>query len=173
MPNATLELLRRHVGIWEGEYTHLSAADRRVLDVQVFRIRVEVFDLSPIAYRQTSHYWERDGRERELVYGGALEGARVAFDDGRIHGACWAVDEDALYMYFGYRSDPAVKICEMIQLSADGRHRSRSWHWLRDGALERITLVREHRTSLSPADWPAQHARPRLPFAPLDPGAPA
>lgn len=162
----TLELLRRHVGVWEGEYTHVAAADRRLLDVQIFRIRVEVFDFSPIAYRQTSRYWERDGRERELVYVGSLSGDRIVFDDGRIHGACWAIDDDALYMKFGYRSDPAIAICEMFQLSADGQHRARTWHWLRAGVLERLTLVRERRISRSPDAWPAVHARPSLALPP-------
>jgi hypothetical protein len=167
----TLDLLRRHVGIWEGDYTHLAAADRSVLDSQLFRIRVEVFDFSPVAYRQTSHYWERDGSERELVYVGALQDDRIVFDDGRIHGMCLAIDADALYMRFGYHSDPAVAICEMFQLSADGQHRARTWHWLRAGVLERLTLVRERRTSHSPDAWPAVHERPRLGFAP--PAAPA
>ncbi len=162
--SSTLELLRRHVGIWEGEYTHIAAATRAVLDVQIFRIRVEVFDMSPVAYRQTSHYWERDGSERELCYDGELRNDRIVFDDGRIHGDCRAIEPNVLYMTFGYRAAPKLQIAEMIQLSPDGRHRARTWHWLDDHRLDRITLVREQRVSLSPADWPAQHARPVLPF---------
>jgi len=41
----------------------------------------------------------------------------------------------------------------MIQLSQDGAHRARTWHWFRDEALWRITLVRERRESLDPADF--------------------
>jgi len=38
-----------------------------------------------------------------------------------------------------------LSVAEMIQLSADGLHRARKWHWYRRGALEKVTLVRERR----------------------------
>jgi hypothetical protein len=163
--SATLALLRRHRGIWEGEYSHIAPADRRVLETQRFRIRVETFDSGPMVYRQTSHYWWPDGRENELVYSGSLRPAddHVVFDDGRIRGECWAIEPGTLYLFFAYVSAPAARIAEMIQLSPDGVHRARTWHWFRDHALERITLVRERRTSLDPADWPATHTIPALP----------
>ncbi|HNR23212.1 MAG TPA: hypothetical protein PKL49_09325, partial [Steroidobacteraceae bacterium] len=49
--------------------------------------------------------------------------------------------------------DPGNQVTEMIQLSRDGIHRARTWHWLRDEQLWRITLVREQRTSRDLADW--------------------
>jgi len=52
-----------------------------------------------------------------------------------------------LYIRFGFAGDPGGYVCEMIQLSPDGLHRARSWHWFRDHALWRTTLVREHRVS--------------------------
>jgi Lon protease-like protein len=157
--SATLELLRRHVGVWEGEYTHIAAADRRVLETQRFRIRVEVFDTGTTVYRQTSHYWWPDGREDELVYSGSLRAAddHVVFDDGRIRGECWAIEPDTLYLFFAYISAPAARIAEMIQLSPDGLQRARTWHWFNNHELQRITLVREQHVSLDPADWPAVH----------------
>jgi hypothetical protein len=160
--SATLALLRQHVGIWEGVYTHLAAADWRVVGTQRFRIRVEVFDTGPVAYRQTSRYWLPDGREDELVYEGSLrrDDGRVVFDNGRIRGECWAIEPQTLYLWFSYLEQPEARIAEMIQLSPDGQHRARTWHWFRADALQQLTLVRERRTSRDPRDWPAVHAPP-------------
>lgn len=147
----TLALLRRHAGVWEGEYTHLAASDWSVIATQRFRITVETFDSGPICYRQTSHYWHPDGREETLVYEGVLRAAddRVVFDNGRILGECWAIEADALYLQFGFTAAPGSSVAEMIQLSADGMQRARTWHWSRGGVLEQVTLVRERRAPAS------------------------
>jgi hypothetical protein len=59
---------------------------------------------------------------------------------------------------------PDGRVTEMIQLSSDGLHRARTWHWFRAQALDRITLVRERRASRDPADWPTVHTSPDLSF---------
>ena len=164
MMTPTLSLLHRHRGIWEGRYTHLDARTLAVVEDQVFRIRVEVFEAGSPSYRQTSHYWWADGREQELVYDGIMQGDSLRIDTGRMWGECHAIAPDALYIEFGYSATPALRVAEMIQLSGDGRHRARTWHWLRSGQLERITLVREQRRSDDPAIWPLQHGRSPLPF---------
>lgn len=155
MPEAsasrTLALLRRHQGVWEGRYTHVVPPDWRVVATQDYRIEVETFDEGPVAYRQTSRYRHPDGRAETLRYEGALRAAddRIVFDDGRIRGECWAIEPGTLYMWFAYAAAPASRVTEMIQLSADGRHRARTWHWFEDEALVKLTLVDERRVGLS------------------------
>jgi hypothetical protein len=160
--SATLALLHRHAGIWEGVYTHVSAPDWRTVGTQRFRIRAEVFDSGPVSLRQTSHYWYPDGREEEVVYEAALRRRddRLAFDNGRIRGECWAIEPSTLYMWYAYSSQPGTRVCETLQLSADGAHRGRTWHWFEDEQLRRLTLVRERHTSRDPADWPKVHEPP-------------
>ena len=111
-----MALLLRHAGIWEGEYTHLSAADWRVVGTQRFRIIVEVFDSGPVSYRQSSHYWYPDGREEVLAYDGALrtQDDRVVFDNGRIRGECWAITLDTLYLWFGFAAMPGSHTCRTM-----------------------------------------------------------
>jgi len=151
--NPTLALLARHAGIWEGRYTHLDARDWSVQEELRFRIRVECPAPDGTAYRQTSRYWTKDGHAEELVYEGRGRGDRVDFDTGRIRGECWKIDADAVYLTFAFTEDPRGRIAEMIQLSGDGRHRARTWHWFRDEALWRLTLVKETRVSPDPAEW--------------------
>ncbi|NDD75027.1 MAG: hypothetical protein EBZ40_08645 [Gammaproteobacteria bacterium] len=145
-PSRTLTLLQRHAGVWEGRYTHIAPPDWRMVGAQDYRIEVEV-TASPIAYRQTSHYRHADGRTETLRYEGALRAAddRVVFDDGRICGECWAIETDTLYMWFAYAAAPTTRITEMIQLSRDGQHRARTWHWFESERLVKLTLVDERR----------------------------
>jgi len=65
--------------------------------------------------------------------------------DGRIRGECWAIETDTLYMWFTYASAPTNRITEMIQLSRDGQHRARTWHWFESERLVKLTLVDERR----------------------------
>lgn len=164
--NNTFALMSRHRGVWEGLYTHLDARSHAIVEQQIFRIRVELFAGDHQTYRQTSHYWWPDGREQELQYEGSMHGDALQIDTGRMWGHCRAISVDTLYMEFGYTATPDQRVAEMIQLSEDGVHRARTWHWLRGGALERITLVRESRRSHDPADWPRKHERPALSFDP-------
>lgn len=158
-----LPLLTRHAGVWEGLYTHV-APDRTVQEQQLYRIKVEFPDHGPAHYRQTSHYWWPDGRTDQLVYEAAWRAAdrRLAWDSERIAGSLWALDDVTLYLTFAFKSDPGAYVCEMIQLSPDGVHRARTWHWFREHALWRITLVQERRTSLDPDDFERRSGPPAI-----------
>jgi hypothetical protein len=149
-----LPLLVRHEGVWAGRYRFV-APDLTLLDTHEFRIRVSFPD--DVTYRQESDYRWDDGRTQSLLFEGTLAGDRVVFDNGRIAGAMWAVDDTTLYLRFGFAAQPDVEVFEMIQLAADGESRARTWHWLRNGVLFQTTLVDEARVSNSHGE----RARPR------------
>jgi hypothetical protein len=158
-----LPLLTRHAGVWEGEYVHVSP-DLSTQETQAFRIKVEFPDDGPAHYRQTSHYWWPDGRTDQLVFEAAWDPAvgRLVWDNGRIKGQLWQLDDVTLYLTFGFDADPGSYVCEMIQLG-DGEHRVRTWHWFRAHAPWRLTLVRERRVSLDPSEFERRSGAPRLP----------
>jgi len=64
-------------------------------------------------------------------------------------GACgfkkswWArfreVDDMTVYLRFGFEGDETVEVCEMLQISQDGQHRARTWHW-----FQRTAIVPDH-----------------------------
>ena len=142
----TRSLLERHAGVWVGRYRHVTPA-LEVIDAHDFRIRVELPNDDSCGYRQSSVYTWPDGRTQDLLFEADFEqgGERLSWDNGRIAGAMHAIDEETLYLNFVFADAPDQKVCEMIQLSACGRHRARTWHWLRAGELERLTLVNEVR----------------------------
>lgn len=137
-----LPLLARNAGRWLGTYTHCGPG-LEVQDRHDFSIEVSFPDAR--TYRQESHYVWPDGRRQSLAFEGVLEGEAIVFDNGRIAGRMWALDAETLYLKFRFSAEPQVHVCEMIQLSADGRDRARTWHWFRGRVLFRRTLVEERR----------------------------
>lgn len=144
-----IPLLARHAGVWAGTYTHIRP-DRTIVDQHEFRIRVELPDEGPIVYRQYSHYRWPDGRTQDLEFGARYADRRLWWHTDRIRGALWALDDVTLYLTFTYGNDQGNYVCEMIQLSPDGAHRARTWHWFEDHRLVKLTLVDEQRASGDP-----------------------
>lgn len=144
----TRDLLSRHVGIWSGQYRHIRP-DLSVIDHHAFTITVEMPEDGSCSYRQSSHYDWPDGRTQDLVFEADFAPGedRLVWDNGRIAGEMYALDQQTLYLHFRFAHDPDVQVCEMIQLSACGRDRARTWHWLRKDKLEKLTLVDERRGS--------------------------
>ena len=142
--HTAIPLLARHAGVWQGTYRHIRP-DLSVIDQHDFRITVEFPEDGSCHYRQSSHYWWPDGRTDDIVFEADCKGDRLVWDNGRINGRLWQLDDRTLYLTFGFNADPAVVIYEMIQLGANGDDRARTWHWLRDDKLFQLTLVDEAR----------------------------
>jgi len=147
---AEIPLLARHAGTWSGVYSHVRP-DLSVVDRHRFTISVELPQDEAFHYRQTSRYWWEDGRTRDVVFDARCENGRLVWDNGRIRGALWQLDDATLYLWFGFHDDPDVVIYEMMQLSPDGQARARTWHWLRHHRLFQITLVDEAREGDAPS----------------------
>lgn len=144
VPNA-IPLLARHMGRWVGTYRFIKP-DLTLLDQYDFDILVELPEGEPgCHYRQTSSYTWPDGRADRLVFEAECIENRIIWDAPRIAGKMWAIDDTTLYLTFYMKHDPSLVVHEMIQLSKCGQNRARTWHWLRDGAVEKLTLVDEKR----------------------------
>jgi len=144
-----MPLLQRGGGSWVGTYTFVSP-EMEVLDRYQVRTR-STFPEDGIGgrtYRLETEYTWPDGRTQKQSFDGALEGDRIVFNNGRIVGSLWAIDDQTIYLNFGFTAQPDVQVCEMMQISKDGQTRSRTWHWLRDEKLYQITLTDERRE-----DW--------------------
>lgn len=165
-----LPLLAHHAGAWEGEFAHF--APHRSLPEQLsFRILVEFPEDAVVHYRPMSRYWWPDGSRRELAYERRHRDGCVVFDDGRVRRSCRELDDRSRYLRFAFGDDPDGYVCEIIQLSPDGAHRARTWHWFRHDALWRTTLVREHRVGADATVFLARLGQaPRLPWRSTDAG---
>jgi hypothetical protein len=141
-----MPLLARHEGEWEGEYTHV-AADGKIIDQHRSHLTCSFPKTGEYQYHQVNRYTWADGREEVHEFPGRYDGyGRMVFDNERLRGMTWGLDENAVYLTWIYKSaDPSIdqRLFELIVLSDDGRHRSRVWQWLEHGVCVRRTLINE------------------------------
>ncbi|HWU03445.1 MAG TPA: hypothetical protein VN222_11965 [Novosphingobium sp.] len=145
---ALYPVLARGMGHWSGHYTHL-APDGTPID----RHRVDTFSAFPGdgGGDFLLRIWNRwdDGRDSRIDlradHNGDALAPRLLWRE-RLVGAMWEVGDTSVYLDFHYAADPALRVCEMIQIAPDGQTRARTWHWFRDERLIKITLTHEWRT---------------------------
>jgi hypothetical protein len=136
-------VLARGLGRWTGTYTHLDPAwqvlDQHAVDTD------STFPTDGTAdFRLQIHNRWADGRESRIELLADHRNGRLEWRD-RLVGWMAEIDPQTVYLNFTYASDPAIRVCEMIQISPDGRHRARTWHWFRDEVLFKLTLASETR----------------------------
>jgi hypothetical protein len=144
-----LPLLALNAGRWDGTYTFVRA-DGEIVQRYDFEITVSLSSDNARAYRQDSRYRFADGKTSELQFEAAYREGRLVWDNGRINGQLWQISDDTLYLNFGFNEKPETVCHEMIQTSADGRQRGRSWLWYESGRLDRYTLIDERRADAGP-----------------------
>jgi hypothetical protein len=145
MPNRLQTLMPgfiRHEGRWIGTYTIIDPSGAQ-LDRYEVRILAE-FPTEGCDFRLNTHNIWPDGRETTGRYEAHFRDGRLWFED-QLVGALWEIDDFSVYLRFSFEHDPSITVCEMIQISDDGQHRARTWHWFRDQKLFQITLAEERR----------------------------
>lgn len=154
-------ILARHEGVWEGVYRRYDAVGRPIGEHRsrvVIRFRPDPAGGSEI-YEQTNLYYHPDGRIEEIQTRGTFDGERLNFYSDRVDG--WSKDDTTdpgrrtciLYMLF--KKDVSwytagVQVYEIINISDDGRHRSRMTQHLKDGRALTRTLIDE---TFRTRDW--------------------
>ncbi len=148
MPNRLQRLMpmfARHEGYWIGTYTHIKP-DGELIDRHEIRIYAEFPDDESCDNRLNTHNIWPDGRETRARHDMHFRDGRLWFQ-GDLNGSLWEVDDFSVYLRFGFKRDPSITVCEMIQISEDGQNRARTWHWFRDQKLYQLTLTSERRAT--------------------------
>ena len=87
----------------------------------------------PLPYHQTNFYSWVDGKTEVRDFPAQYRDGRMWFDNEVIEG--WAAEvpldtfNRTVMLYWKRKGDPDLYLYEMIQLSDDGNHRHRVWHW--------------------------------------------
>jgi hypothetical protein len=137
-----MPVLARHEGQWAGSYIHVDVEGRELSRHDSFVTCAFPEDGS---YLQRNRYTHPDGRVEDILFPAIYADGRIHFDTERIAGSAWEVDGRTVFLTWSYKSDPGNYLCEMIQLSADGTQRARTWHWFDGDELVRRTLIKEQR----------------------------
>jgi hypothetical protein len=139
-----MPLLARHIGEWEGTYTYVDPSGE-VIDRHTALLTHSFPDPDGDDYFQVNHYFWPDGKEERIEFPGLLKDGKLHFNTERIDGFAWEIDENTIILQWKYVADPSVGLYEMINLDPTGNHRTRTWHWLKDGACFQRTLINETR----------------------------
>ncbi len=139
-----MPVLARHEGEWEGVYIHVDA-DNREIDRHASHLKCAFPDDGPFAYYQINTYLWEDGRTEELHFPATYKDKRIWWDTDRIEGSAWEVDERTVMLTWVRKGEPGTYLYEMIQISEDGAHRGRTWHWFENDQLVKRTCIKERR----------------------------
>jgi hypothetical protein len=134
---------RAHLGIWEGTYRHFSADDQ--LEA-AYRSRVTCeFPGTDVFYRQTTELFGEDGSPSKASFDGIDKGDYLWFDAPAFSGKSWETGDGQILLNLERKDEPGGRFIEIIVMGEGGRHRARTWHWLKAGQLYRRTLCNESR----------------------------
>ena len=141
-----MPLLARHEGVWDGSYKYYNAAGT-LIDEHKSRLFCRFSEDGKYPYHQTNYYTWPDGRQDIRDFPAEYRDKRIWWNNDLIIGSAWEVGEDhekrAMMLYWQRTGDPSLYLYEMIQISADGQNRCRTWHWIRNGLLETRTAIEE------------------------------
>ena len=128
-----MPMMLRHAGIWDGVYRHVSF-DFVLLDEHRMRT----------VYIQHNRLEWADGRVEERDFPGVFDGTQLRWDTDRFHGYGWET-HGVVMLHLDRKDVVDAHFTEMIELSADGQRRARTWQWFEKGRPTRRTLCDEMR----------------------------
>lgn len=141
-----MPLLARHEGVWEGVYIHVDK-DNNEIDRHKSRLQCLMPEGGEHPYYQINTYTWDDGRTEEIHFPAVYRDGKIWWDNERIIGNCWEADEQTILLKWARKDLPNAYLYEMIQLSADGNERARTWHWFENDELFKRTCIKEKRVA--------------------------
>jgi hypothetical protein len=138
--------MRRHAGMWEGVYRHVSR-DFVLIDEHHMRTQCDFPESGPYAYVQSNWLSWRDGRREERSFGGVFRDGLLHWDTDRFSGTGWETRGGVVMLRLDRKDVADAHFTEMIELSADGQSRARTWQWFEGGLPVRRTLCDEWRVA--------------------------
>jgi len=143
---AGMPVLARHEGEWRGEYIHV-APDNSLIDRHASHLICAFPGGGEYDYFQKNIYTWNDGRREELDFPARYRDGRIWWDNERIAGSAWEIDERTIVLQWSRKDLPRSYLYEMIQINESNDKRGRTWHWFVDDELVRRTCIKESRTA--------------------------
>ncbi len=161
MPSSTQEFrdrfpaLAKNEGVWDGMFRRVDADGRITAEFKSRIIKRYLPDETwPDMYHQTNIYNLANGERQQFDTKGWFADGKIHFSSDRVDG--WQMDDPAdsfqrtVFLYMVYKSNLDQYVYEMINVSDDGRYRTRMTQFLKDGQTVRRTLIDEELVS---RDW--------------------
>lgn len=167
-----LPIVCRHEGVWEGVYRRYDGAGKPLGEHRsrvVIRFREDPKGGAELL-QQSNYYFYTDGRREAIETLGSFDGRRLNFYSDRVDG--WTMDDTTdpkqatAILAMTFKKDvgwytKGVDVYELINISADGKFRSRMSQHLKNGQALTRTLIDER---LRTPDWRSETDWQELPF---------
>ena len=148
-------VLSRQEGVWAGMFRRLDARGRIQAEFKAQIItRFLPDDEWPNFLHQTNIYDLPDGSQQVIDTMGEYRDGRMHFESDRVKG--WSADDltdpykRTVLLYMEYKSNPGQYVYEIINLSDDGRYRTRMTQFLTGGRTDMRTMIDEEKVA---DDW--------------------
>lgn len=142
-----MPLLARNEGVWEGWYRYYDARSGKLTDEHRSRLLCRFPTDGPVPYHQTNYYFWDDGKREVRDFPAEYRDGRIWWDNELIKGWAAHMSPDdynrSTCLNWVRQGEPDLYLYEMIQLSDDGKHRCRTWHWIKAGVCFQRTLIDE------------------------------
>ncbi|MDC0074022.1 DUF3598 domain-containing protein [Alphaproteobacteria bacterium] len=139
-----MPVMARHEGNWVGEYIHVDMSGL-IIDQHKSELSCTFPDKGPFPYFQKNLYTWESGKTEEILFPGTFKDNKVWFDNDRIKGYVWELDQRSLMLTWVRKDIESSYLYEMIQLSENNNSRTRTWHWFKDDECFQRTLIKEKR----------------------------
>lgn len=134
--------MHTHAGTWEGTYTHIDR-NAQIIDIHKARIHCEFPRSGDYVYIQHNHFTWPDGREYKATLPGIYRDGNLWWDLPTFTGYAWETKDGLILLNLDRKDNPGVNFFEIIVMGDTGEHRSRTWHWFKNGHLFKRTLCEE------------------------------
>jgi hypothetical protein len=146
-------------GVWKGTFRRYDADGKLTAEFPSEIIaRVEEKDGRQV-FRQTNRYTPAGAPPQVIESTGEIRDGRVWFENERLSGWSMNIPADTsgrgAVIVMDYKDGSGQYVYEIVARSADGKRRSRATQYLKDGQIQRRTLIDEVKVT---DDWRAYEA---------------
>ena len=152
---AKFPVLARCEGVWKGVFRRFDGNAKLLAEFKSTITKRYLPDAPwPRVYHQTNHYDFADGKTQTLETFGHYADGKIHFESDRVKG--WQLDDPAdphkrsIFLHMVYKSDPDQYVYELINVSDDGKFRTRMTQFLKAGRTVQRTMIDEEKVS---GDW--------------------
>lgn len=152
---AKFPVLARCEGVWKGVFRRFDGAGKLAAEFKSTITKRYLQDAPwPKVYHQTNHYDFADGKSQTIDTFGHYADGKIHFESDRVKG--WQLDDPAdpfkrsIFLHMVYKNDPEQYVYELINVSDDGKYRTRMTQFLKGGRTVQRTMIDEEKVT---SDW--------------------
>ena len=154
--------MARQQGVWKGTFRRYDADGKLTAEFPSEIIARVISKDGKQVFHQTNRYSPAGAAQQVIESYGEIRDGRIWFENERLSGWSMDIPADAsgrgAVVVMDYKDGSGQYVYEIVARSQDGKSRSRATQYLKDGKIQRRTLIDEVKIT---DDWQAYEAAQR------------